>query len=434
MDEKPSSANGDALNAARKIMAGELNILDWFRNLPKVCVVEPREGMATVICRGLGANVTAFKTEAGLLVCDSGSLDSAPLVHQALREWEPHQPVHTIILTHGHFDHVNGVKLYMDEADRLGRPRPQLIAHENTVARFSRYTETAAHNERINRRQYSRSQFAWPTEYPHPDVLVRDKLDISVGGVRFTIHHGRGETDDHLWIWKPVGKTIIASDFVIWASPNAGNPQKVQRYAAEWALALRKMLEQQPEVVVGGHGPILNGRDVVEPYLSDTAAWLQSLHQQTTDLLNSGAKLDEIVHRVKPPAALKDRPYLQPNYDDPEFVVRNIVRLAGGWWDGNPANLKPARDADLAAEICHLAGGAQVLAARAQALAAQGQFRLAGHLAEYAVLAGGGRAAHAVRAMVNLARMKLEPSQMAKGIFRDAGEESQKASQAPTTS
>src|SRR5207302_1017721 len=56
------------------------------------------------------------------------------------------------------------------------------------------------------------------------------------------------------------------------------------------------------------------------------------------------------------PQELADRPYLQPVYDDPEFVVRNVWRLYGGWWDGNPASLKPAPEAALAHEIVGLAG------------------------------------------------------------------------------
>jgi glyoxylase-like metal-dependent hydrolase (beta-lactamase superfamily II) len=207
------------------------------------------------------------------VVCDSGSVESAPLVHHALREWAPGIPVHTLVLTHGHFDHVNGVRHYREEALQKGWTPPRLIAHENAVARFRRYTMTAAHNERINKRQYSRSQFPWPTEYPVPDVLVRDRLEIEVGGERFELRHGRGETDDHLWVWNPGRRAIVAGDFVIWASPNAGNPQKVQRYAAEWADALAAMLELAPEIVVGGHGPVLHGRDVVEPYLAETAHW-----------------------------------------------------------------------------------------------------------------------------------------------------------------
>ena len=65
--------------------------------------------------------------------------------------------------------------------------------------------------------------------------------------------------------------------------------------------------------------------------------------------MNEGARLDEIIHTVRAPAHLLERPYLRPIYDEPEFVVRNVWRLYGGWYDGNPAHLKPAPDAALAA-------------------------------------------------------------------------------------
>src|SRR5207237_6312636 len=85
--------------------------------------------------------------------------------------------------------------------------------------------------------------------------------------------------------------------------------------------------------------------------LSETAELLESLHDQTVALMNEGARLDEIVHAVRAPAHLLERPYLRPVYDEPEFVVRNVWRLYGGWYDGNPANLKPAPEAGLAAEL-----------------------------------------------------------------------------------
>src|SRR6202044_4030363 len=74
---------------------------------------------------------------------------------------------------------------------------------------------------------------------------------------------------------------------------------------------------------------------------------------------------------LPPPAGLESRPYLRPVYDEPEFVVRNVWRLYGGWWDGNPASLKPAPESALAAELAALAGGAAALADRALALADQ---------------------------------------------------------------
>src|SRR5947199_7150030 len=119
-------------------------------------------------------------------------------------------------------------------------------------------------------------------------------------------------------------------------------------------------------------------------------------------MMNAGARLDDIVHTVRAPAHLLARPYLQPVYDEPEFVVRNIWRLYGGWYDGNPATLKPAPDAAVASEIAALTGGVRRLADRALQLAADGDdasIRLAGHLAELAALAAPDDAGvHAARA------------------------------------
>ena len=49
-------------------------------------------------------------------------------------------------------------------------------------------------------------------------------------------------------------KVLCTGDFVIWAAPNAGNPQKAQRYAREWAEALRAMAKTGAEVLLPGHG------------------------------------------------------------------------------------------------------------------------------------------------------------------------------------
>ncbi len=118
-------------------------------------------------------------------------------------------------------------------------------------------------------------------------------------------------------------------------------------------------------------------------------------------------------------------PYLRPIYDEPEFVVRNIWRYYGGWYDGDPSHLKPAPAAVLAEELAALAGGATRLAERARELAAAGDLRLAGHLAELAAQAApDDKGVHAVRAEVFGARAREEASTMSKGIFSWAEHES----------
>jgi alkyl sulfatase BDS1-like metallo-beta-lactamase superfamily hydrolase len=141
--------------------------------------------------------------------------------------------------------------------------------------------------------------------------------------------------------------------------------------------------------------------------------------------LNEGAPLDTLLHEVRVPSHLVERPYLRPVYDEPEFVIRNVWRLYGGWYDGNPSRLKPAPDRAVAAELATLAGGAGALARRARELADAGDLRLACHLAELAGLAApSDREVHATRAEIYQRRRDAELSLMAKGVYADAARRS----------
>jgi alkyl sulfatase BDS1-like metallo-beta-lactamase superfamily hydrolase len=101
--------------------------------------------------------------------------------------------------------------------------------------------------------------------------------------------------------------------------------------------------------------------------------------------MNRGYSLNAIINQVHAPKDLLAKPYLLPKYDDPEFVVRGIWHLYAGWFDGNPAHLKPAPEGELGEEIVALAGGLEALTRRAETLARIGQTRLAAHLIEFAV-------------------------------------------------
>ena len=372
------------------------------------------------------ANVAAFGTGEGLCLVDTGGAFVAPAVHDVVRGWTSER-FDTAVYTHGHIDHVSGTGLFDEENESAGRPRARVVAHEDINPRFDRYAETAGYNAVINQRQFRAPEFRWPTEFRRPDVTYRDALTVTVGDTAFELHHARGETDDATWIWVPDRRVLCAGDLIIWCAPNAGNPQKVQRYAKDWAVALREMAALGAEVLLPGHGLPVVGTAEVGMVLTDTAEYLESLHDQTLALMNEGARLDDIVHTAAPPAHLVDKPYLQPVYDEPEFIVRNIWRLYGGWYDGNPANLKPAPDRVVAAEVAALAGGADVLARRALEIADAGDLRLAAHLAEMAAQAApDDPGVHEARAEVFDRRTKAERSTMAKGVFAWAADESRR--------
>jgi glyoxylase-like metal-dependent hydrolase (beta-lactamase superfamily II) len=412
----------DLLELADKLFTGEAPIESHhpFASSGEIADIQP--GLVFV---DAFANCAAVDTDDGLVVVDTSGVFHARQVHETVRRWSS-SPLHTAVFTHGHIDHVFGVDLYEEEARANGWPSPRVVAHEAVPARFERYRLTAGYNAVINQRQFKAPGLRWPVDYRFPDETYRDELVLDVGGETFELRHARGETDDGTWVWSPGRKVVFAGDLFIWASPNCGNPQKVQRYPRDWARAMRAIADVGADVLLPGHGLPIVGADRVHQATTEAAELLESLLDQTLALMNEGARLEDIVHAVQAPAHLLERPYLRPVYDEPEFVVRNIWRLYGGWYDGNPAHLKPAPPPAVAHELAALAGGAHRLAERASELAAAGDLRLAGHLAELAALAApDDHGVHKVRADVFGRRAEEEASTMSKGVFSWAQHESQ---------
>jgi glyoxylase-like metal-dependent hydrolase (beta-lactamase superfamily II) len=371
------------------------------------------------------SGATAFDTDEGLVVIDSGLREQGQVLASMLRQ-KTDAPVHTAIFTQGHVDHAFGLKHFL----KPGQRPPQVIAHRAMLERFARYTKTSGHNVALNARQFggtvqaslgdtSFDTFRAP-EVP-PTVLYDERLDILVGGVRFEVHYCRGETDDHSWIFCPERGVLCPGDLFIYAVPNAGNPQKVQRYPWDWARGLREMAARRPTSLCPGHGgPVVNDPEKIQRMLLETADYLDSIVEQTIAAMNDGSPPHvDIVHRVQLPAS--DSPWLQAVYDEGEFIVRNVVRYYGGWWNGRPSDLKPAPRVELAREIAALAGGPRALAARAEMLAGEGDLRLACHLADFALEAAPGDA-EVQRAVATIyeSRARTETSLMAINLMNSA--------------
>jgi alkyl sulfatase BDS1-like metallo-beta-lactamase superfamily hydrolase len=411
---------------AEKFWNGEITVAQQH---PLAATGESEEVAADVIFFRWFANLTAIKTGEGLVLIDTGSFFNQEETVKMVRRYVPDR-VNAAIYTHGHADHALGMAAFAAEAQRNKVARARVVGHRAVAARFDRYKRTAGYNGIINSRQFGITA-AWPTEYIYPDTYFDDRVTITAGAMKFECHHARGETDDHCWVYIPQRKVLCTGDFIIWASPNAGNPQKAQRYAREWSEALRAMAKTGAEILIPGHGIPVFGAMRVRQVLLDTAEYLRSLYEQTIALMNDGATLDQILNQVEPPAALAEKPYLRAVYDEPKFIVRNIWRLEGGWYDGTPSHLKPAPEAEQAREIAELAGGTERIIARALEKLAGGELALASHLADWAVAAAPeNQEAHAARAKIYEARAADAQSTMSRGIFRAAAEDSTKKQRA----
>ena len=411
------------------VLALAADVVDGRAALPTTALASPVAPGLREVADGIGwvpafCNVMPVRTDDGLVLVDTSVHFMAAMTHAEVRRWSD-APLHTAVYTHGHVDHATGMGPWDAEADAAGRPRARVVAHEAVLGRFDRYRATAGYNGVVNQRQFNMPGLGWPTEFRLPDTTYETEMTVSVGGRVLELHHARGETDDHTWITLAGERVLYPGDLFIWCSPNAGNPQKVQRYAKDWADALRAMLETQPELLLPSHGLPLAGADRIHRVLSTTAELLDVLHDGTLQRMNDGWSLDAIVHDVTVPAHLAELPWLAPVYDEPEFVVRNVWRLYGGWWDGDPARLHPPPADALAAEVAAAAGGAGALAQRARDLLAAGDDRLAGQFARWALLAApDDPAVRAVHTEVFTERTARATSTMAKGIYGAAARDS----------
>jgi len=190
------------------------------------------------------------------------------------------------------------------------------------------------------------------------------------------------------------------------------------------------MQAKQAKFLYPGHGTPIVGAERVSQALDETARYLEFLVNETLRLMNLGHSLNEIIHQVKPPKELASRPYLRAHYDEPEFIIRNLWRFYGGWYDFHAPSLKPAPTTLLSQEIINLIGKIESVVVRAEALSQSGKDndqRLASHLIDFAKdvvdeqkMSEIKKLVHLTRIIIYHRRMALETSFMAISIYRAA--------------
>jgi len=382
----------------------------------------PAEVAPDVFMHPAFVNTYALRTNDGLVLVDPGFTHTSHGVHDAVRGWSD-APLRVALYTHGHVDHAFGLRAFLDAGER-----PAIVAQENCADRFHRYGLMHGWNARINQRQFALPQPMFPERFDPPTLFVRDRLTQRLGDVTLQFNAAKGETDDALWLWVPERGCLFAGDLIIWQAPNCGNPQKVQRYPEEWADALDAMAGCDAEWLFPGHGLAVHGRDAVRMVLTETSRYLRVIVDEVRRRMNDGETPEEIFHAVEPDAELATRPFLRATYDHPKFIVRNLLRLWGGWWNGNAAELLPTTLARQAEEIATLAGGVDKVIARGRALLDGGDATAATHLAEWATRAAPvDRDAQAFKRDVYARRLDEAESLMARGIFRAAMHDAQRA-------
>jgi glyoxylase-like metal-dependent hydrolase (beta-lactamase superfamily II) len=213
--------------------------------VPNVYYVQGVSELGSSANQNFISNAGFVVTPAGVVVIDA--LGSPELARRMLAEIAnvTNKPIHTVVLTHYHADHIYGLQVFKD----LGA---HIVAHG--AAREYLTSDTA------RLRLESSRQELWPwvdekTRLVPADEWLAGPNVLTVGGVRFDIQPvGPSHTAEDLVVYLPQQKVLFSGDLVF----RNRIPFVGQADSRHWIVAMESLLKFDSRWVVPGHGPISN--------------------------------------------------------------------------------------------------------------------------------------------------------------------------------
>ena len=280
-------------------------------------------------------------TPEGRVVINTGMGFEAP-VHKRNYDAVDDGPVRCILLTQAHVDHVGGVDLFRERETEI---RTEVIAHEGNAA-------YQAEDAVLRRARAGRSGFAFAetiakaAEYsktsglmaaaqsrPTPTITFSDRYDFELGGIRFELLHvPGGETPESMAVWLPQHRVLLAGNLFSALFGHVPNLVTIRgdryRDALVFITSLERVLALEPELLLVGHGPPIEGADVIRSELERLRDAVRFLHDETVKRMNDGVDVWTAMREIQLPPELE----IGEGYGKLSWCVRAIYESYLGWF------------------------------------------------------------------------------------------------------
>ncbi len=283
------------------------------------------------------SNSYLITTSDGRVVVNSGMGFEGPL-HRAKYDVVDGSPIRAVILTQGHYDHVGGLPVMVDEGtDLIAQANHGVWRHDNQrlEAFRSRNSAFAWIDAILAAMEHTRSLGveAAPAEIPEPTVLVGERLELTVGDRDLVlIATPGGETFDSLVIWLPQTATLLSGNLT---GPLFGHvPNLVtirgDRYrdALTYIDSLDVVKELRPDRLLTGHFDPIEGADRIAEEVEAMQEAMRWVHDRTVDGMNAGDDVWELMRTVRVPDHLD----VGEGYGKTPWNVRAIWENYAGWF------------------------------------------------------------------------------------------------------
>lgn len=206
-------------------------------------------------------DVAVRVTSEGLILVDNKYQQNVAEILEKVKSVSP-LPVKYVLNTHHHTDHAGGDATFIATTE--------IIAHRNVRENFLRNKQPGA-----------------------PRMTFNDQASVFLGGVEARAYYfGRGHTNGDAVIYFPDLRVIHTGDLITEGMPVMDYRNGAS--AVEWVSVLDKILALDFDVVIPGHGPLLNK----ERIRSDRQK-LITMNQRMAELAKTNVPLDQVFAQLK---------------------------------------------------------------------------------------------------------------------------------------
>jgi len=315
------------------------------------------------------------------------------------------KPIKAVLYSHWHTDHNAGVKAFITQ-EQADSGEVLVIAHRDFMSNIIANSISGDGPIIAVRADYSLGSllevgaegrvngglgpdFIMETmSLVTPNTLVDDRLELTVAGVRMEIFWAPSEAIDEIVTWFPDLGVLQSAEVLQGESfPNLHSIRGSRyRDPQAWFKSIDKTLRPLPaDFMVPSHGRPLAGRAEVAKVLTDYRDAISYVYDQTLRHINKGLLPDDLVEKVKLPAALASSEWLGDFYGGVPHSVRQIYFGELGWFNADPTTLAPLNVKESSRRYIDLIGGRDAVFQVASAAAADGDPQWAAELVSHLV-------------------------------------------------
>ncbi len=325
------------------------------------------------------SNITFIEGDTGWIVFDPLMTYETAAAAKAFVDQElGKRPVRAVVYSHSHADHFGGVRGIVSEED-VENGSVQIIApdgfEEHAVS--ENINAGTAMNRRANY-QYGRfldkgaegtldvgiglTQSVGTVTYISPtDIITSTGETRIIDGVTMEFQMTPGtEAPAEMNTWFPDFNALWMAENCSGTMHNLYTLRGAEvRDGNAWANYIMESLAlygEEAEVVFQAHNWPHWGNDVIEEYMTNTAAVYKFINDQTLFYINQGYTADEIADMIELPDDLKKVWYTRQYYGTLTHNVKAVCQKYMGWYDANPVHLDELAPGEYAEKLVEYLG------------------------------------------------------------------------------